>query len=98
MHYIIYKKSDKTVLFTKYDNSTGWTNPPEVIFNQICVDRQVNPADYIIEETVELEGIRTDGSQIYDPATKTLADNPAYIAPPAVETSSIPVSDPGAPA
>lgn len=92
MHYIIYKKSDRTVLFTKHDYSSGWTNPPELIFANICSDRQVNPEDYVIEETVELDGVRTDGSQIYDPDTKTLADNPAYVRPPAVETKNIPVS------
>jgi len=92
-YYIIYKKSDKTVLFTKFDNSTGWRNTPEQIFNQICENRQVNPADYVIEETVALDGIRTDGSQIYDSATKTLSDNPAYVPPPAIETASLPVTD-----
>lgn len=94
MFYIIYKKTDKTVLFTKNDESTGWRNTPEQILNQICEDRQVNSNDYVIEETNKLEGIRTDGSQIYNPSTKTLADNPAYVPPPAIETSQIPVSDP----
>lgn len=93
MYYIIYKKSDKTVLFTKYDASTGWSNSAEVIFNQICEDRQVNSADYVIEETIRLDGIRTDGSQIYDPATKTLSNNPTWVPPPAVETSALPVTD-----
>ena len=93
MYYIIYKKSDKTVLFTKHDDATGWKNPPEVIFNQICEDRQVNPADYVIEETIKLDGIRTDGSQIYDSATKTLSDNPAWVPPPAIEATPLPVTD-----
>jgi hypothetical protein len=93
MFYIIYKKFDKTVLFTKFDNSSGWSNSAEVIFNQICEDRHVNSADYVIEETVKLDGIRTDGSQIYDSATKTLSDNPAYVPPPVIETASLPVTD-----
>ena len=92
MFYIVYKKSDKTVLFTKEDISTGWTNTPEEILAVVCSDRRVNVTDYTIEETNKLEGVRVDGSQIYDPATKTLADNPAYVPPPSVETSSIPVS------
>ena len=92
-YYIIYKKSDKTVLFAKFDNSTGWRNTPQQIFNQICQDRQVNSVDYAIEETVALEGIRTDGSQIYDSATKTLSNNPAWVPPPAIETTPLPVTD-----
>lgn len=93
MYYIIYKKFDKTVLFAKYDDSTNWQNSAEVIFNQICEDRQVNPNDYIIEETVKLDGIRTDGSQVYDSTTKTLANNPTYVLAPTIETSALPVTD-----
>lgn len=98
MFYIVYRKTDFVVLFYKEDFSTGFVNSMEEIFSTICSDRQVNEADYVIEATVKLSGICADGSQIYDPATKTLAVNPAYIPPPRVETSSIPVSDPGAPA
>jgi len=94
MFYIIYNKNDKVVLFTKNDLSTGWHNTSEQILNQICEDRQVDVKDYVIEETVELKDIRTDGSQIYNPSTKTLSNNPAYVPPPAIETSQIPVSDP----
>jgi len=93
MYYIIYKKSDKTVLFTKHDDSTGWNNSTEIIFNQICQDRQVNSDEYVIEETIKLEGIRTDGSQIYNSETKTLSANPAWVLPPAIETSQLSVTD-----
>lgn len=96
MFYIVYRKTDFVVLFYKEDFSTGLVNTPDEILTTICNDRQVSKDEYTIEETVKLLDICVDGSQVYDPSTKTLAVNPAYIAPPAVETSSIPVSDPGA--
>lgn len=65
---------------------------------QFCEDNELNINDYaLVELSVKLPKEVSHGKHIYDLATNSVIVDPTWIEPPAVETLSIPVSDPGAP-
>ena len=99
LYYAIYKKSNKQVLQTRLEMSDNANLLPlEFWLAEFCEDRNFNVAEYgatILTTPVPKEG--GHDMYLYDEVTNALVVNPNWIAPPAVESSSIPVSDPGAP-
>jgi hypothetical protein len=94
IYYAIYKKSNKQVLQTRLEISDN-ANLLSLDFwlAEFCEDRNFNAVEYastILSAPVPKEG--GHDMYIYDEATNALVIDPNWIAPPAVETSSIPVS------
>ena len=96
MHTLIIQKSDSLILQSRYDTSTGKKMfQDEVLFNFA----QDNSVDQSTIEIVEIPFVKFSlevGKHIYNKSTGAIDQNPNWIEPPSVETSSIPVADPGA--
>lgn len=100
IYYALYKKSNKQLFQTRLEMSDN-ANPLDLTFwlAEFCEDRDFNVADYAgVQLSAPLpKNLVVLASHIYDEATNTVIADPNYIEPPAVETTSIPVADPGAP-
>lgn len=94
MHTLIIEKSTKVILQSRYDNSTGTKMSMEEVLQAYC---EGNNCDIESVEVVEIPFTKFEfviGKHVYQDGQ--IAVNPDWREPPAVETSSIPVSDPGA--
>lgn len=98
MFICIYKKADSVVHQIRNDTSVPQVTPAEQHLLNFCSDNGFQPSDYaVVEMPVQNVDFRV-GKFVYDAQTNSMAISPNWIEPPAAETSSIPVSDPGAPA
>lgn len=96
MFICIYKKSDNTVYQVRSDTSAPQSVSAEQHLLNFCADNQVQPNDYAVAEMPYQDVDFRVGKFAYDAQTNSIVVSPNWIEPPAVETSSIPVSDPGA--
>lgn len=96
MHTLILNKATQVILQSRYDTSTATKMPIEDVLKFYCKDNSVDSASV---EAVEIPFVEFDlciGKHIYNKQTSSVEINPNWVEPPAVETSSIPVADPGA--
>jgi hypothetical protein len=94
MFMCVYQKADNIVVEIRNDTSVPQTTTAEQYFNDYCVDNNVDPAQYNYAEMPYQKIGFNIGEFSYNQATNSIVVNPDWIPPAAVETSSIPVSDP----
>lgn len=97
MFMCVYEKSSNIVVQIRNDSSVPQTTTAQQYFVMYCEDNEVDPAlyDFAVMQYQKIDDF-TVGEYLYDKNTDTIVINPDWIPPPAPETSSIPVSDPGA--
>lgn len=96
MHTLVIDKTTNFILQSRFDNSTGEKMPMDQVLQHYC---EGNSRDIAEVDVVEIPFTKFDlivGKYIYQDGQ--IVVNPDWREPPAVETTSIPVSDPGAPA
>lgn len=93
----VYEKSTTIVVQIRNDTSVPQTTTAEQYFNEYCIDNNVDANLYNYAELPYQNITLNIGEYLYDKGTNTIIINPDWIPPAAIETSSIPVSDPGAP-
>lgn len=76
------------------DTSVPQTTTAEQYFNDYCADNNFDATQYEYAEMPFQQIELSINQYLYDQATNSIVVNPDYIPPAAVETSSIPVSDP----
>ena len=94
MHTLVIQKATKLILQSRFDNSTGEKMSPEQVLQSYC---EGNNCDSASVEVVEIPFTKFEfviGKHIYQDGQ--IAVSPDWREAPAVETTSIPVSDPGA--
>lgn len=96
MHTLIIQKSGGVILQSRYDNSTGTKMEAAEVLSTFVSDNNIDAATVEIVEIPFTKFTLTVGKNIYNKVNGQIEDNPLWIEPPAVETQSIPVSDPGA--
>ena len=94
MFMCIYEKSNNVVVEVRNDTSVPQTTTPEQYLSYFCKNNNKNQADYYYAEMLYQEIELGVNKHLYDKNTNSIVVNPDWIPPPAVETSSIPVSDP----
>ena len=96
MFICIYKKADNIVHQVRNDTSVPQSASAEQHLLNFCADSEVQSSDYACAEMSYQNVDFRVGKFAYDAQTNSIVISPNWIEPPAVETSSIPVSDPGA--
>lgn len=97
LYYALYKKSNMQLFQTRLEMSDN-ANPLDLRhwLTEFCEQQDVDIANYAgVQLSAPLPKNVGHDSHIYDVATNTVIADPNYIEPPAVETTNIPVSDPG---
>jgi hypothetical protein len=98
MFICIYKKSDNIVHQVRSDTSVPQSASAEQHLLTFCTDNAIQLSDYACAEMPHQQIDLVVGKFTYNEQTNSIVVSPNWIEPPAVEASSIPVSDPGAPA
>lgn len=96
MFICIYKKSNSVVHQLRNDSSTPQVTPAEQHLLAFCNDNEVAVGDYAVAEIPYQNVDFSIGKFIYDAKSASMIVSPDWREPPAIETSNIPVSDPGA--
>lgn len=96
MFICIYKKADNIVHQVRNDTSVPQAASAEQHLVAFCADNEVQSSDYAVAEMPYQNVDFHAGKFAYDAQTNSIVVSPNWIEPPAIETSSIPVSDPGA--
>jgi hypothetical protein len=94
MFMCVYQKSDNIVVEIRNDSSVPQTTTAEQYFQIYVNDNEVDVNLYNYAEIPYQKISFNIGEYLYDQTTNSLVINPDWIPPAAVETSSIPVSDP----
>lgn len=94
MFMCVYQKSNNFVVELRNDASVPQTTTAEQYFQMYINDNNVDANLYNYAEMPYQNITLNIGEYLYDQATNSIVINPDWIPPPAVETSSIPVSDP----
>jgi hypothetical protein len=94
MQTLIFNKSTKIILQSRVDNSTGEKMPKEQVLQTHCEDNNLDIQDFEIVEIPFTKFNLEIGKQIYNKETNSIEINPNWIAPPALEVASIPVTNP----
>lgn len=97
MHTLIIQKSNGLILQSRNDTATGPKMPIDEVLSTYTNDVSADPALIEIIEIPFTKFSLEIGRHIYSKSTGQIEQNSNWIEPPAPETSSIPVADPGAP-
>ena len=94
--FAVYKTIDNLVVLTRTEMADNANKIDATgLLSVYCQDHNLNPADYSAAElSSPLPENILHGKYVYDSATNSIIVAPNWIEPPAVETSSISVSDP----
>jgi hypothetical protein len=95
MHTLILEKATKLVCQSRVDNATGTKMPINDVLAVYCEDNKVDASLYEIIEIAPSKFVVEHGKHAY--VDGQFVVHPDWIEPPAAETASIPVADPGAP-
>lgn len=98
MFICIYKKSDNIVHQIRNDTSVPQSASAEQHLLNFCADNEIQSSDYACAEMPYQNIDFCAGKFVYNAQTNSIVVSSNWVEPPAVETASIPVSDPGAPA
>jgi hypothetical protein len=94
MFICIYKKLDNIVYQVKNDSSVPQSVTAEQHLSTFCMDNDVQVSDYAVAEMPFQKFDFVFGKFVFNSQTNSISVSVNWIEPPAVETSSIPVSDP----